>query len=171
MNILKLLAISATFAIVACGDAPAPDAPAAPAAPVVDAAPAAPMADTATAPMTDTAAAPMADTAAAPMTDTAAAPMTDTAAAPMADTAAAPVAAAPAEMVGIATCDDYLKQYEACVAGISPESQAAMKMGLDTVRGQWLAMAKNDQQKAGLEMACKAALDQFPAMKTQYGCK
>jgi hypothetical protein len=155
MNILKLLAISATFAIVACGDAPAPDAPAAPAAPVVNAAPAA----------------PMADTAAAPMVDTAAAPMVDTAAAPMVDTAAAPVAAAPAEMVGIATCDDYLKQYEACVAGISPESQAAMKMGLDTVRGQWLAMAKNDQQKAGLEMACKAALDQFPAMKTQYGCK
>ncbi len=163
MNIVKLITITATFAIVACGDAPAPtDAPAPPPAPVATTAPATPAADTAVAPMADTAAAPMADTAMAPMTDTAAAPSVDT---------AAMATAAPAEMVGIATCDDYLKQYEACVTSANPAAQAAMKTGLDQMRGQWLLLAKDAQQKAGLEMACKAAMDQFPTLKTTYGCK
>lgn len=88
---------------------------------------------------------------------------------------AAPIAA-PVSMdnlTGVETCDKYLTEYAACISNaknLPPEAVDATKLGLESMRSTWRAMMVSDQQKAGMEMSCKAALDTLPQIKTQMGC-
>ena len=73
--------------------------------------------------------------------------------------------------VGVAACDDFLKKYEACVSGKVPAAaQATFKTSLDTWRSSWKKLAETPQGKAGLETACKSALDQAKTSLASYNC-
>jgi len=73
--------------------------------------------------------------------------------------------------IGVAACDDFLKKYEACVSGKVPAAaQATFKTSLDTWRSSWKKLAETPQGKAGLETACKSALDQAKTSLASYGC-
>ena len=101
---------------------------------------------------------------------------------PVATPVAEPVVAAPApdaapvsmdNLTGVETCDKYLTEYAACISNaknLPPEAVDATKLGLESMRSTWRAMMVSDQQKAGMEMSCKAALDTLPQIKTQMGC-
>ncbi len=73
--------------------------------------------------------------------------------------------------IGVAACDEFLKKYEACVSGKVPAAaQATFKTSLDTWRSSWKKLAETPQGKAGLETACKSALDQAKTSLSSYGC-
>ena len=73
--------------------------------------------------------------------------------------------------IGVAACDDFLKKYEACVSGKVPAAaQATFKTSLDTWRSSWKKLAETPQGKAGLETACKSALDQAKTSLASYNC-
>ena len=73
--------------------------------------------------------------------------------------------------IGVAACDEFLKKYEACVSGKVPAAaQATFKTSLDTWRSSWKKLAETPQGKAGLEAACKSALDQAKTSLASYNC-
>lgn len=73
--------------------------------------------------------------------------------------------------IGVAACDEFLKKYEACVSGKVPAAaQATFKTSLDTWRSSWKQLAATPQGKAGLETACKSALDQAKTSLASYNC-
>ena len=73
--------------------------------------------------------------------------------------------------IGVAECDEFLKKYEACVSGKVPAAaQATFKTSLDTWRSSWKKLAETPQGKAGLETACKSALDQAKTSLASYNC-
>ncbi|WP_065750184.1 hypothetical protein [Bradyrhizobium paxllaeri] len=81
------------------------------------------------------------------------------------------VAAANAQSTGIASCDDFLTKYDACIVSKVPEAQRAMyKTQIDTTRKAWVDMAKNPSTKATMEATCKQTLDATKASLTAYGC-
>lgn len=53
------------------------------------------------------------------------------------------VTAAHAQSTGIASCDDFLTKYDACVSSKVPEAQRAMyKTQIDQTRKTWIDLAK-----------------------------
>ena len=81
------------------------------------------------------------------------------------------VVAAHAQSTGIATCDDFLTKYDACVASKIPEAQrATFKTQLDTTRKAWVDMSKNPTAKPTMEAACKQTMDAMKTSLSAYGC-
>ena len=81
------------------------------------------------------------------------------------------VTAANAQSTGIATCDEFLTKYDACVGSKVPEAQrATFKTQIDQTRKAWVDMAKNPTTKATMEATCKQTLDATKASLTAYGC-
>ena len=81
------------------------------------------------------------------------------------------VTAAHAQSTGIASCDDFLTKYDACVVSKVPEAQRAMyKTQIDQTRKAWVDMAKNPSVKATMESTCKQTLDATKASLTSLGC-
>ncbi len=77
------------------------------------------------------------------------------------------VTTAHAQSTGIATCDDFLTKYDACVVSKVPEAQRAMyKTQIDQTRKAWVDMAKNPSAKATMESTCKQTLDATKASLT-----
>ena len=97
---------------------------------------------------------------------------TKTAATPAASPAATAASTTPSGGdIGVAACDEFLKKYEACVSGKVPAAaQATFKTSLDTWRSSWKKLAETPQGKAGLEAACKSALDQAKTSLASYNC-
>ena len=135
--ILSILA-GGMFMFSAC-DEKKPEAPAAPPAAEKKAEPAAPAA---------------APTPAAP------------AAAPAAAGENAGTAAAGAD-IGVAECDDYIKQYTACLGKMPAAAKTAAENAFKQSKDAWKAAAATPAGKDGLKTACKAALD---AMKSNPMC-
>jgi len=76
-----------------------------------------------------------------------------------------------AQTTGVATCDDFLKKYEACVSSKIPAAQQATFQGqLDQMRKAWSEAAKNPSAKAGLDGACKQSAQQMTAALSSFGC-
>ncbi|HEY8040005.1 MAG TPA: hypothetical protein VIF15_09440 [Polyangiaceae bacterium] len=63
--------------------------------------------------------------------------------------------------IGIKECDDYIAKWNACYK--DPAMKAAAKPAFDTIQQQWREQAKDPNQKAGLKMACKSMVDNFPS--------
>jgi hypothetical protein len=105
-------------------------------------------------------------------TNTTANANTKTAATPAASPAASPASTTSSGSdIGVAACDDFLKKYEACVSGKVPAAaQATFKTSLDTWRSSWKKLAETPQGKAGLEAACKSALDNAKTSLASYNC-
>jgi hypothetical protein len=81
------------------------------------------------------------------------------------------VTAASAQTTGVATCDDFLKKYEACVTGKVPAAQrATFQTQLDQTRKTWTELAKNPQTKAVLEGSCKQTIEQMKTAMQSFGC-
>ena len=81
------------------------------------------------------------------------------------------VTTAHAQSTGIASCDDFLTKYDACVVSKVPEAQRAMyKTQIDQTRKAWVDLAKNPSAKATMEATCKQTLDATKASLTAYGC-
>lgn len=81
------------------------------------------------------------------------------------------VTAAHAQSTGIASCDEFLTKYDACVGSKVPEAQRAMfKTQIDQTRKAWVDMAKNPSTKATMEATCKQTMDATKASLTAYGC-
>ena len=97
---------------------------------------------------------------------------TPTATAPAAAPAATPAApAATADRVGIASCDDYLDKYQACVANKVPEAaRASFEQSLGATRASWKSMASNSASASSLDAACKQATDAAKQAMSSYGC-
>jgi hypothetical protein len=70
------------------------------------------------------------------------------------------------DSIGIKECDDYIAAWNNCYK--DPTMKAAAKPAFDQVKTQWAQQAKDPQQKAGLQMACKAAAD---SLKQSGACK
>jgi hypothetical protein len=70
------------------------------------------------------------------------------------------------------SCDQYLKEYEACFAAtkLPPEAIAAARQGLDATRKAWEQAAMDANQSAALEASCKQVLDALPQTKAAMGC-
>src|SRR5262245_13994253 len=72
---------------------------------------------------------------------------------------------------GVASCDDFLKKYEASLASKVPAAQrATFQTQFDQTKKAWSDLAKNPSTKAGLEGACKQMSDQMKTAMTAYGC-
>lgn len=81
------------------------------------------------------------------------------------------VTTAHAQSTGIASCDDFLTKYDACVSSKVPEAQRAMyKTQIDQTRKTWIDLAKNPATKASMDSTCKQTLDATKASLTTYGC-
>jgi hypothetical protein len=81
------------------------------------------------------------------------------------------MAAAQAQSTGIATCDDFLTKYDACISSKIPAEQQAMyKTQIDQTRKAWLDLAKNPSAKATMEASCKQTMDATKASLTAFGC-
>lgn len=73
--------------------------------------------------------------------------------------------------IGIAACDSFINNYEACVSTKVPEAQRAMLSGqLTQLRDQWRQLAGNPQTRTSLEQVCKAQNDAMRQAMQSYGC-
>jgi hypothetical protein len=79
--------------------------------------------------------------------------------------------AASAQALGVPVCDEFLTKYEACVAKMPAQQQAAFKLSLDQMRTGWTGMATNPQTKPALEGICKQMTDSMKAAMASYGCQ
>ena len=70
-----------------------------------------------------------------------------------------------AQDVGVASCDGFLKNYNACIGSKVPEAQRAQMTGaIDAVKKNWMDVAKTAEGKAQLDGVCK---DTATKMKEQ----
>lgn len=93
------------------------------------------------------------------------------------EAASADASTAPAEVADVATapvnaglpteCEDYLNRAKACFAKANPQMAASFQQSIDTVKGQWDAVA----DKSTLVEACKQANDQFAQVVTALSCE
>ena len=87
------------------------------------------------------------------------------------DKPAAPPPAAEGGSIGVKPCDDYLSKMERCVAKLSPESQEALRAGMEKSRNAWRTSAGTADGKKTLEVACQQALDAAKKAAESMGCE
>ncbi len=122
-----------------------------------------------------TACKPKAETAApaepAASTAEATAPAAEAATAPAEEAAMAPAEEAAAGEIGVAACDEYISKWEACLeAHVPAEAREQVKAALDASRASWKQAAATPEGKAGLEAACKQAIEVAQTQVAAYGC-
>ena len=78
--------------------------------------------------------------------------------APPVEVAPPPVAPAATGEVGVAECDEYIKQMPACLSSMDPAMKAASESSFKMTSDAWRAAAATPEGKAGLAVGCKAAL-------------
>jgi hypothetical protein len=77
-----------------------------------------------------------------------------------------------AQDTGIPVCDDFYKQYEACITTKMPEAQrATFKQQLDSARAQIRAAAGNPGARAQLEQSCQMQKTQMTQALKPMGCE
>lgn len=77
---------------------------------------------------------------------------------------------AQAQTVGIASCDDFLTKYDACVPKLPEAHRATMKQQLDQMRSSWIEASKSPQAKVHLESMCTQTAEQMKAAVKDFGC-
>ncbi|AVP99435.1 hypothetical protein C7S18_20675 [Ahniella affigens] len=90
--------------------------------------------------------------------------------APVAD--AAPAPAADAEVVtGIPECDEFLHQYQTCLADKVPEqTREVMLQGMAQWKQSWKDMVQDEATKAQLPEVCTRAKESTKSVMDMYGC-
>lgn len=64
--------------------------------------------------------------------------------------------------VGVASCDQYIKEMTACFANMDAATKAALEASFKQTTDAWRAAAATPEGKAGLDAACQAALGAMP---------
>jgi hypothetical protein len=73
---------------------------------------------------------------------------------------------------GVKECDDYVRQYTACVDTKAPEAvRAHMHRALENARTTWRTAAATAAGRQGLANACRQALESARAAMQMYGCE
>lgn len=94
---------------------------------------------------------------------------TSTEAPPAPPVPAAVTPAAATGEIGVAECDQYIKDMTACLGTMDAATKAAMETSFKATADAWRAAAATPEGKAGLAMGCKAALSAIPANCTTPG--
>ncbi len=64
--------------------------------------------------------------------------------------------------VGVASCDQYIKEMTACFSSMDAATKAALEASFKQTTDAWRAAAATPEGKAGLDAACQAALTAMP---------
>ena len=77
------------------------------------------------------------------------------------------------EQVGVATCDEYVKSYVACIADKVPESdrEAQRRVVFDNITSWKQTAAGGGGAEKGLQTACKIATEQAKRATQEWGCE
>jgi hypothetical protein len=79
---------------------------------------------------------------------------------------------AQAQDTGIPACDDFYKQYEACVMTKIPEAQrATFKQQIDQARAAIKQASGNAAARPQLEQSCTMQKQQMAQAMKPYGCE
>ena len=82
--------------------------------------------------------------------------------------------AAPAvaqEAIGVASCDSFLKTYQACIASKVPEAQrTVVGEALEKTRANWKAVAATAEGKTQLDAICKDTAEKLKKEVAALNC-
>jgi hypothetical protein len=78
---------------------------------------------------------------------------------------------ATAEPLGVPVCDEFLTKYEACIAKIPAQQQAAFSTSLEQMRTGWKGLAANPQTKPALEGVCRQMNESMKPAMAPFGCQ
>jgi hypothetical protein len=82
------------------------------------------------------------------------------------------IAAASAQDTGVAACDDFYTQYEACIMTKMPEAQRTMfKQQLDAGKAAIKQASSNAAARPQLEQSCTMQKQQMSQAMKPYGCE
>ena len=80
-----------------------------------------------------------------------------------------PVAAQDA--IGVASCDGFLKTYQACIGSKVPEGQrAGVTEALEKTRTNWKSVAATPEGKAQLDATCKDTAEKMKMAVAALNC-
>ena len=75
------------------------------------------------------------------------------------------------DKIGVAECDEFIANYDACVSSKVPEvARAQYKTAIEQWRTSWKKLAENPQTKATLAAACKQSAEQARTSMKSYNC-
>jgi hypothetical protein len=75
------------------------------------------------------------------------------------------------DKVGVATCDDVITKYEACLTRMPPAQQSQIKASVVQMRTGWKSMASNAEAKPNLDSMCRNMGDSLKIAVSQYSCQ
>jgi len=85
--------------------------------------------------------------------------------------AAVSITAVAAQDIGVASCDSFLKTYNACVAAKVPADQrAAMTTAMEQVKTNWKAVAATPEGKVKLDATCKETAETMKKQVAALNC-
>lgn len=84
---------------------------------------------------------------------------------------AARLSARAAEPIGIAECDDYIRNYESCLIEKVPEEKRnEYRRALSEQRSKWHDAVTSGQDQNAIAEQCKSAASDATAKMSAYGC-
>jgi hypothetical protein len=84
--------------------------------------------------------------------------------------AAAPAAQAAEEPVGVAECDAFLRNYDACVGRMPGAQRDQMAASISQMRSAWRQAAASPQARAALPQQCAMMSQQMKQQLAAQGC-
>lgn len=84
--------------------------------------------------------------------------------------AMAPAAQAAEEPVGVAECDTFLQNYEACVGKMPGAQRDQVSGAISQMRTAWRQAAGNAQSRAALPQQCTMMAQQMKQQLAAQGC-
>lgn len=85
--------------------------------------------------------------------------------------ASARVNSSEANEIGIAECDAYIRNYEACLVDKVPEDKRdALRATLDQQRKGWQASVTAGEDQAQIKRQCEAEIETAKRTLGEYGC-
>jgi hypothetical protein len=84
---------------------------------------------------------------------------------------AAVAAPALAQDIGVASCDQFLKTYTACVtAKVPAEQRANVTSALDKTKANWISVASTPEGKSKLDATCKETAEKMKKEVAALNC-
>ncbi|MBC9208178.1 hypothetical protein IBL26_15140 [Roseomonas aerophila] len=83
----------------------------------------------------------------------------------------APAAHAAEEPVGVAECDTFIRNLEACIAKAPADQRAQMTGSITQMRSAWRQAARNPQSRAALPQQCSMMTQQMKQQMAAQGCE
>ena len=85
--------------------------------------------------------------------------------------ASASLSSVKAQDVGVASCDQFLKTYQACVtAKVPAEQRANVATALEKTKANWIAVAATPEGKSKLDATCKETAEKMKKEVAALNC-